>query len=172
MDRKLAMTVALLALAAPATARMYQWVDPITHTTQLSGRPPMWYRSGTAGPRVFVFDNGQVIDETGRALSSDRAQTLRDAALRSVNQEQTTVARERELAALRKAEPAANEKEPSTPQADQTDAQNSDAAADAAPTPPADDSVAQLKAIIDAWDQQQTQKARRVLESNNPPRTE
>lgn len=43
---------------------MYQWTDPATGTAQLSGTAPPWYRNTADGPRVFVFDNGELIDDT------------------------------------------------------------------------------------------------------------
>jgi len=49
-------------------AQMYQWNDPETGTTQLSGKPPAWYRSVEGGPRVFVFNRGKVVDDTGKVL--------------------------------------------------------------------------------------------------------
>jgi hypothetical protein len=74
----------LLMLGA-AQARMYQWVDPRTRHTQMSGTPPAWYRSGQPGPRVFVFENGQIIDDTLIAVSDDRRQALREEAFKNVS---------------------------------------------------------------------------------------
>ncbi len=71
----------LLFVSSVAFARMYQWIDPDTGTTQLSGKPPHWYRSGTPGPRVIVFENGRVIDDTGIDLSEDEDERLRQDAL-------------------------------------------------------------------------------------------
>ena len=62
---------------------MYQWVDPASGTTQLSGKPPPWYRSGDHGPRVYVFDNGKVIDDTGIRVSDSERERLRNEALLS-----------------------------------------------------------------------------------------
>lgn len=67
----------LLACAAPASARMYQWVDAQTGTVQLSGTPPSWYRGAQPGPRVFVFENGRLVDDTARELPAERAALLR-----------------------------------------------------------------------------------------------
>ena len=78
-------TVIILCLccSTPVAARMYQWVDPQTGTTQLSGKPPPWYRSGDRGPRVYVFDNGKVIDDTGIRVSDSERERLRNEALLS-----------------------------------------------------------------------------------------
>lgn len=63
--------------ATPAHARMYQWVDAHTGTVQLSGTPPLWYRTAQPGPRVFVFENGRLIDDTARTLSIEESAALR-----------------------------------------------------------------------------------------------
>lgn len=61
-------------------ARMYQWVEPGVETTQLSGKPPAWYRSSNAGPRIFVFENGRLIDDTAVEVSDEVRQRLRQEA--------------------------------------------------------------------------------------------
>ena len=65
----------LLSVMAVSEARMYQWVNPHTGTVQLSGAPPSWYRGAQEGPRVLVFDQGRVVDDTAIAVnaSSPRA---------------------------------------------------------------------------------------------------
>ena len=63
-----------------AIARMYQWVDLESGTTQLSGTPPVWYRSNENGPRVFVFDKGKIIDDTGINLPDREQEKLRQQA--------------------------------------------------------------------------------------------
>lgn len=67
--------------AGPAQARMYQWVDTQTGTVQLSGAPPAWYRSTQSGPRVFVFENGRLVDDTARELPAEQSALLRATAL-------------------------------------------------------------------------------------------
>lgn len=67
----------LLAASSAASARMYQWVDAQTGTVQLSGSPPSWYRGAAPGPRVFVFENGRLIDDTARTLPAEQAALLR-----------------------------------------------------------------------------------------------
>ena len=62
-------------------ARMYLWVDPDSNTTQLSGKPPMWYRSKDGGYRVLVFENGRLIDDTGIVASDEESERLRNHAL-------------------------------------------------------------------------------------------
>lgn len=60
---------------------MYQWTEPDSGSTQFSGKPPPWYRSDTGGPRVFVFDNGRLIDDTAVQVSDGVRQRLRQEAL-------------------------------------------------------------------------------------------
>jgi hypothetical protein len=78
--RLLGAALAVLGCGA-SEARLYQWNDPRTGTTQLSGRPPAWYRKADADPirlpRVFVFDNGTLIDDTHRRVSPEQHTALR-----------------------------------------------------------------------------------------------
>jgi hypothetical protein len=173
--------IALLAVAAmPASARMYQWVNPQTGRTQLSGAPPAWYRSGGDGPRVFVFDNGRVIDDTARPVSDDQRQQLRDEAFRKADEE----------ADSRKPKPPAAEATTDTAATTgdgeltvppvlpaEQDFSAGDAAA-VAPAPTAattvdDDTLAQMKAIIEAHERQKAEAARQVLERQGavPPQS-
>ena len=63
--------VLLIICSTNVSARMYQWQEPDTGTTQLSGKPPAWYRSTAGGPRVFVFDDGRLIDDTAVKVSEE-----------------------------------------------------------------------------------------------------
>jgi hypothetical protein len=93
--------LALLALVlAPApghATRMYQWVDPDTGTPYLSGTPPAWYRTGAEGPRVVVWEEGRLVDDTAREASRAERVALREAA------EAAAAARERAEAEAREA---------------------------------------------------------------------
>ena len=73
-----------------AQARMYQWIDPDSGTTQLSGKPPVWYRSNEKGPRIIVIENGKVIDDTSIKVSDDIRVILRQRAYMSVEEDQST----------------------------------------------------------------------------------
>ena len=81
-------------------ARMYQWNDPNTGTTQFSGKPPVWYRSVDGGPRVFVFDNGRVIDDTSISVSDAERERLRQQAFIKAEQDREA-AREKLIQAKR-----------------------------------------------------------------------
>jgi len=72
-------------------ARMYQWVEPGVETTQLSGKPPAWYRSGADGPRTFVFEKGRLIDDTGIEVSEKVRQRLRKEAYLIVEKDKQKV---------------------------------------------------------------------------------
>jgi len=87
---RLAALVGVLALigASVAQARMYQWVNPWSRSPQLSGTPPSWYRSAEGGPRVQVFENGNLVDDTAIPLPRAQAQELRDAAFHEFEQRQ------------------------------------------------------------------------------------
>ena len=73
--------IMLIIFMQPVGARMYQWVDPVSGTTQLSGTPPTWYRSGQDAPRVFVFEQGQLVDDTGMTVGEGQRRQLRREAL-------------------------------------------------------------------------------------------
>ena len=92
----------IFLITLTAEARMYQWVEPGVETTQLSGKPPAWYRSSAGGPRVFVFENGRLIDDTAVQVSDDVRQRMREEAFllaeedRKKAQEKIAKAREAE----------------------------------------------------------------------------
>ena len=81
--------IGLILFSAQAHARMYQWIDPDTGTTQLSGKPPGWYRSAEAGPRVFVFAAGRVIDDTSIRVSDRERELLRQRAFVKAEEDET-----------------------------------------------------------------------------------
>jgi hypothetical protein len=71
------MLFVLPALAEQAGARMYQWRDAVTGSLQLAGKPPRWYRNGEPGPRVKVFERGQLVDDTAQRIEPSQAAELR-----------------------------------------------------------------------------------------------
>lgn len=73
-----------------AIARMYQWVDPQTGATQLSGKPPSWYRGSQKGPRIIVIEKGKVIDDTAIKLVDEERLRLRNEAFSLASQESST----------------------------------------------------------------------------------
>jgi hypothetical protein len=85
---KIILVLFLSVIAISAEARMYQWIEPEVGTTQLSGKPPAWYRSDKGGPRVFVFDNGRLIDDTAIEVSDDIRRRMRQEAFLLVEKDQ------------------------------------------------------------------------------------
>ena len=156
--------IIVLSLASLAVdARMYQWVDPDNGVTQLSGKPPVWYRSSEGGPRVFVFENGKIIDDTGNSVSETERESLRQQALLKAEQDKT-VAREKLLEAKRlqaMLNPSAAE--------DQSSIENEviepeQKTAKAVPPPPSqEETVDRMKALIKEWEAQRTESARRAI---------
>lgn len=90
----------LMLVALPVLARMYQWTDPDNGKTQLSGTPPAWYRSSDAGPRVFVFDKGQLVDDTGVQVSETDRRRLRQQAVIAASEDQDAARLDAEQAAM------------------------------------------------------------------------
>jgi hypothetical protein len=168
----------LLFIAQAADARMYQWLDPATGTTQFSGKPPSWYRSGADGPRVFVFDNGQLIDDTAIEVTDNQREALRlDAIATADAEEQAAILeRERKLEALRAVmEPAPEPFEADVSLPSEVTATQSAApaagASDAAAVQGADEeTMKQLKEIVEAFERSRTEQARSVLESQTRDR--
>jgi hypothetical protein len=70
----------ILVTTTAVEARMYQWTEPGVETTQLSGKPPAWYRSVAGGPRIFVFDKGRLIDDTAVEVTDELRQRMRQQA--------------------------------------------------------------------------------------------
>ncbi len=82
--------ICLLISSFSLEARMYQWRDPETGTTQFSGKPPSWYRSAERGPRVIVFDGGKVIDDTAIPLGPSQSRELRKQAMIKAEEDMQT----------------------------------------------------------------------------------
>ena len=160
--------VALLS-TAPAAARMYQWQNAATGTTQLSGTPPAWYRSSARGPRVYVFENNQLVDDTGIVVSAEQRDALRAQAFG----QPPAAGLAREDAPARAA--PGEDKPTLTKPVSALPAAAVDSVV-IAPTASVESTTvgkaAALKALIDAWDQHQLDQARSLLDmlpSENKP---
>ena len=142
---------------------MYQWVDPDTGTTQLSGKPPVWYRGETNGPRVFVFENGKLVDDTEQTVSTAEQERLRQQAFLKA-EEDKDVAREKLLQAKRlKAtveQKRSREKVPEEELEEIPQAQPPSEAQPADKGPNAED----MRALIEQWEKLQSENARKQLE--------
>lgn len=167
--------IALLALAAAAASaeRMYQWVDPDTGTTHLSGKPPVWYRGKEAGPRVFVFDKDRIVDDTSIKLSETERDRLRQQALIDA-EAQREAAREKLLqakrlkAAMEQQQQAAVETQTGIAEAIAAAAEPETAEPATPPSPEAQAAadgmrVEDMRALISAWEQQQAQQAKETV---------
>ena len=155
--RRIVVFVCLCLAMAPLSARMYQWRNPATGTTQLSGTPPAWYRSADPGPRVYVFDNNQLIDDTGIAVSDVQRDALREAAFGAASASIDTP-RDARVDAPARTSAKAVSPAPAALDVDASPAKSAPEAANA-------DKAATLKALIEAWDQRQVDQARALLDN-------
>lgn len=169
----------LLLLALPAQARMYQWDSPDTGRTHLSGKPPAWYRTDTEGPRVFVFDGGQLVDDTGVAVSDERQQALRrKAILEAAENERQARERAEQAAALEQSKPQGDtprgeppalaipettESQPPLPAStDGESFEESDKTDELTP-----EQVAEMRALVSEWESRNRAANQRRVESLN-----
>ncbi|RKZ35285.1 MAG: hypothetical protein DRQ37_06780 [Gammaproteobacteria bacterium] len=147
-----ALLLPLLLLATTAEARLYQWTNPQTGSAQLSGAPPSWYRSPAGGPRILVYDQGQLIDDTAVALPSENSEILRKQAFRELEQQRQNQALKR-LEQAAKREAARRKKETK---------KEEEVAAESTPASSAEEldsrAVEQLKGILAEWDRQNAGK--------------
>lgn len=157
--------VPLIAFACAAEADMFQWTSPESGKVQLSGEPPAWYRAARTGPRVLVFDNGRLVDDTAVSVSDAQRAVLRERAFGAGSEPATAATIEEQTRAdLRAAMDEAHELGIDVDEV-ATEFNEAVAAEEAATdTASLSDRVATLKALIDAWDQQQGQQAREVLQ--------
>ena len=155
-------------------ARMYQWAEPEVGTTQLSGKPPAWYRSAAGGPRTFVFDKGRLIDDTAVKVSDDVRQRLRRQAF--VLAEEDYQKAQEKMAKAQELKQKYKKAKPGKTRIDDTDKQDSDIefvaeplfpeenqAEDEEKDNPADKSLDELRAMIADWERQQTESAKQAL---------
>lgn len=157
-----------LCCSTPVAARMYQWVDPESGTTQLSGKPPPWYRSGEGGPRVYVFDKGKVIDDTGIAVSDSERERLRHQALLSVEQNSQQV-REKLLEAKRLQAALERDKRnrQSTTDTDQPPVTKQQPNPKEQPPAKAVPTEEAMRALLLQWDKIRTEQAQQAVSSGD-----
>jgi hypothetical protein len=144
---------------------MYQWLDGESGNVRLSGEPPSWYRSGERGPRVLVFEDGRLVDDTAINMPPEQRKAYREAAFLEVDlrREQDAV-KKLERAARREARRREEAKreisaqlnaQPDSEQKSASEDTNSGAALSASSPADLDRSVVEkLKALISTWDQQ------------------
>lgn len=158
----------LLPMLNQAATRMYQWTDPDSGRTHLSGNPPAWYRSDENGPRVFVFDNGRLVDDTGVEVSEAKRQALRQQALNAAGDNGENAAAEADISAI----PDGPISPPQLPAAPE-DSMPGTAEMLEKLTPqeekPAlsEQELAELRELIAEWEARNQQRARQTLESGD-----
>ena len=152
---------------------MYQWEQPRSGRIQLSGHAPAWYRGVHAGPRVLVFDNGKLIDDTAVEVSEVQRQWLREQALGAEASDKpidgiATLEPANETASLQialteaaKAGIDIEELATATRQEIEQQAESSDAGLE--------DKVNELKALLSRWDAARTTEARAIVNGDSPP---
>ena len=159
-------------------AQMYQWNDPETGTTQLSGKPPAWYRSVEGGPRVFVFNRGKVVDDTGIDVSDQQRITLRTNAFvraeedRLAAKEKATEAAKLKAMIDRNAETSSGQKDEDSGFTDESQEimaiegpDETEIVAEAVDEGKEEDnSIEQMKALIAEWENIRTEEARALLQ--------
>lgn len=161
----------VLCVVTPAQARMYQWINPSSGNTQLSGNPPTWYRSPQGGPRVLVFERGKAIDDTAIVVPEGTRDELRSQAFQA--QESTRAATTAlEVSVEGEAETGAADSTAAEAESSEQDAQKS-ASGDL--TEMDANTVGRLKDIISAWDRMKLEQAKELIrgaapnEPNTPP---
>lgn len=93
--------IALMLFSTAVSARIYQWQDPRSQSMQLSGVPPAWYRSLEGGPRVRVYENGRLVDDTYIQLNEEQSATMRELAFKTLQEERQVLAIKRLERAMR-----------------------------------------------------------------------
>ncbi|MCP5151672.1 MAG: hypothetical protein H6983_05420 [Ectothiorhodospiraceae bacterium] len=161
MRSLLAIVLLAVTTAAPA-ARMYQWVNPLTGTPVLSGTPPAWYRSVQGGPRVRVFENGMLVDDTVIALSPKHSEELREAAFDEAERQAEAEAVKRlERAARREAMRQDESTVAAAPGGGEPQTAGAGGQPSLLPEQLDQGMIDRLKSIIQTWDQQGTEQASR-----------
>ena len=166
--------VLLLVFSQAISARMYQWVEADTGTTQLSGKPPVWYRSASSGPRIFVFDNGRLIDDTALEVDDDVREQLRQTAFVLVEKDQQK-AKDKLAKSLefkkkygknksKKTESKGIEKTLEELLGDEDHIVDEDVIDEQEKSASTENRVDELRRLITEWDNAQTENAKKVLE--------
>jgi uncharacterized membrane protein len=156
------MAIILAVCAGLAEARMYQWSNAATGSIQLSGSPPAWYRSPSPGPRILVFDNGQLIDDTAVPVSEEQRRELRAEALGGRQESEFAEISAADESALHDA--LENAAQDGVDVSAVTEAFNAEQARVAeADEGAVEQTVAELKALLDAWDGRRLNEAKALL---------
>jgi len=163
-----------LLFSPVAQARMYQWVDPDSGTTQLSGKPPTWYRSANGGPRTFVIEKGQIIDDTAIKISDELRDLLRQRAFLKIEEDRTTAVQKIQEAEKLKAalaigpdEKTGVEQQIITTEEDINETDEISTEADGTTESKNDDyelTAEEMRAKIKDWESKRTDEAKKLLD--------
>jgi hypothetical protein len=151
--REIRGAIDLVLLALPGQARMYQWISPASGTTQLSGKPP----SLGEGPRVIMFENGKIVDDTATRVPEWQRERMRAEAFGLPGGVKELAEKLREIA---------NSKEflgSLVEQAEELEQKKEE---------PGPSTVDQLKAVISAWDKLKLEQARTLVHDQDTPAPE
>jgi hypothetical protein len=158
----------LLMHSTCANARMYQWTDPESGSTQLSGSPPMWYRSAEGGPRVFVFDNTRVVDDTSIAVSNEEREYLRQQAFlraekdRESAKEKLINAKSLNAALMQKKKMEEDDQEQKEQELPDEELR-AEIPVEKPPATTETTTMEQMREVIEQWERVKTEKARGLL---------
>lgn len=177
----------LLLTATSIEARMYQWVNPTTGNSQMSGKAPSWYRGEFGGPRVLVFENNVLVDDTAVYVSEEQRLQFRNAALQIEPDQKDTLTSAQAVAAFEERVEALVEsaemeeylkippqdltenlsEENLAAKEDDTDQDNQKVKSDQklVAKESSGERVDRLKLLISAWDKNRTEEAKSLLES-------
>jgi hypothetical protein len=171
--------ISLILFSSFGHARMYQWIEPDSGTTQLSGKPPAWYRSAEGGPRIFVFERGRIIDDTSIEVSNNQRELMRQNAF--IKAEEDREAARAKLAKANKLKSKFDNKVEETPIQEE-----SDEVVEIPEIPPPalvegeeteesgeeDTILDEMRALITDWEMQQSKSARDLIEQIETPNSE
>lgn len=159
-----------------AHARMYQWIDPVSKITQFSGKPPVWYRSNNGGPRVIVFENKHIIDDTSISVSEAEQGRLRRMAFLQAETDRETA--KEKLLQTKRLEAISEQKQGGKEQPVNVLSPPAETVSESAspvinaPAPPAavtDAAVVnQMRMLIQAWEQKNAASAKALIEPGAP----
>ena len=135
---------------------MYEWQNPATGTVELSGKPPAWYRGNLGGPRVRVFDDGVLVDDTIIDLPPKYDQQMRESAFQAFERQQAEAVKRLERIARKRREAARRDAQTEeVAAANETPAESTSVLGSGPPPEELDQGVInQLKSLIQNWDRQ------------------
>jgi len=146
---------------------MYQWVDPDSGTTRFSGKPPVWYRSPDGGPRVFVFENNRIIDDTSILVTDAERDRLRQQAFLRAEEDREK-AKEKLLQAkrLQAMSEQTDGQQETIPGDTLSSVVTTDQTAASAPVPATEEAVVnEMRMLIQEWEKKRAESARALLGS-------